>query len=168
MISSPGPLSCLDPGLSIQITRNCAVRKPSSESTSTACPIFSRKLPRSLKPPCKLSTTRQGSLSARPLRLTIKLARSLVTIRFDRRGSGARVVSIGLKPAASMPKRRKEGRRRGSEFLAYISQRWSGLTPKKPLFSEREILCSSISYIGLSRGVFGTSGGERSAATARL
>ena len=40
MISSPASLSCLDPGLSIEITRHCAVKKPSSESTSTACPFL--------------------------------------------------------------------------------------------------------------------------------
>ena len=85
MISSPTSPSCLEPGLPTHITRHCAVKKPSSQSTSTICPISNRTPPRNLKPRCELSTTRQGSLCARPLRLTIKLARFLMAVRFDRR-----------------------------------------------------------------------------------
>jgi hypothetical protein len=98
MVSSPASPSCLDPGFPIHTTRHCTVKKPSSESTSTTCPRFKRKLPRNLKPPFELSTTRHGSLSARPLRLTIKLARFLAMVRFDRRPSGAGELSTDIAP----------------------------------------------------------------------
>ena len=56
--------------------------------TSTTCPRLRLELTRSLKPPCDLSTMRQGDLSECPEECTIRLARFLVTIRFDARCSG--------------------------------------------------------------------------------
>src|SRR6516164_454134 len=76
--SSPASPSRLDPGLPVHITLyRTELDGSASEITSTTCPRFKRKLPRNLKPPCELSTTRQGSLSARPLRVMIKLAREV-------------------------------------------------------------------------------------------
>lgn len=136
MISRPLSLSRLDPGLPIQITRHCTVKKPSSQSTSTTCPISNRKPPRNLKPRCELSTTMQGSRCARPLRLTIKLVRFLMAVRFDRLGK-RRIehrhmptsVSLGVwasHPAPQLPG--ADPRRAGT------GPRWLGRTRPFPRF----------------------------------
>jgi hypothetical protein len=93
----PASHSCPDSALPVHLTSYCTgFVGLSSTMTSTSCPRFKLKSPRSLTPSLDESTMRHGSVVCFPLLLRRRRARFFTAIRLDRRPP--RVGELGTIP----------------------------------------------------------------------
>jgi hypothetical protein len=99
-ISRPISPCCFEPALPTHTTlHRIALSGSSARMSSTACPGRSRKSTWSRKPPCPLSSTRQGTLFWLLPRFSCvmtRLAGFFNAIRFDRRASGREIGGVGI------------------------------------------------------------------------